>query len=219
MKVLFVPLLAGLMVLTGGVVLAGSADAATSARIVRWKDGDTVVTSRGTVRLIGIDTPERGRCGSVRATRHAEQLAPRGSRIKLVDPKSVKNRDRYGRKLRYVQTSGGRDVGLSQIVAGARARYDSRDGYQYHPRQNRYHRADSSHPNYRCTSTVRTSSKLRAYPPASKWNCPAGAPIKGNRPSMIYHMPGQRYYKATTPEQCFATRAAAVHAGYRAAKV
>jgi hypothetical protein len=58
-----------------------------------------------------------------------------------------------------------------------------------------------------------TSSK-----PASKWNCPAWAPIKGNAPSKIYHMKGQQYYNNTTPEICFSTEAAARAAGYRKSK-
>ncbi|MGA7204970.1 MAG: hypothetical protein WBX27_10110 [Specibacter sp.] len=59
-----------------------------------------------------------------------------------------------------------------------------------------------------------TSSK-----PASKWNCPAWAPIKGNAPRKIYHMKGQRFYNKTTPEICFSTEAAARAAGYRKSKV
>ncbi|WP_205571846.1 hypothetical protein [Arthrobacter celericrescens] len=55
--------------------------------------------------------------------------------------------------------------------------------------------------------------------PVSTWNCPAWAPIKGNAPSKIYHLPGQRYYTRTTPEVCFATERAAQQAGYRKAKV
>lgn len=51
------------------------------------------------------------------------------------------------------------------------------------------------------------------------WNCPSAYPIKGNANSMIYHMPDQRYYSRTQPEECFATRSAAEAAGYRAAKV
>jgi len=51
--------------------------------------------------------------------------------------------------------------------------------------------------------------------PISKWNCPAWAPIKGNAPSHIYHMPGQQFYTRTTPEACFSTEAAARNAGYR----
>jgi len=74
--------------------------------------------------------------------------------------------------------------------------------------------------------TVSKTSKKTAtigYPsrtkPVSAWNCPAWAPIKGNASSMIYHMPGQRFYKATKPEDCFRTQGAAVSAGYRKAKV
>jgi hypothetical protein len=55
--------------------------------------------------------------------------------------------------------------------------------------------------------------------PASKWNCPAWAPIKGNAPSRIYHLPGQRFYTRTTPEICFTTEAAARQSGYRKSKV
>lgn len=75
------------------------------------------------------------------------------------------------------------------------------------------------------TTVSRTSAKTAkiGYPsrtaPASAWNCPAWAPIKGNANSGIYHMPGQRYYKATKPEDCFRTQTAPKNAGYRAAKV
>lgn len=55
--------------------------------------------------------------------------------------------------------------------------------------------------------------------PASKWTCPAWAPIKGNAPSRIYHLKGQRFYNRTTPEICFATEAAARQGGYRRSKV
>lgn len=55
--------------------------------------------------------------------------------------------------------------------------------------------------------------------PISLNSCPSWAPIKGNADSMIYHLPGQRYYNVTNPEECFRTEAAAVDAGYRRAKV
>ena len=66
--------------LAAGVGLAGvsPAEAApssavtwTNAQVVRWNDGDTVDTSRGTIRLIGVDTPEKGRCGATTATKSA----------------------------------------------------------------------------------------------------------------------------------------------------
>lgn len=54
---------------------------------------------------------------------------------------------------------------------------------------------------------------------ASLWNCPSWAPIKGNADSGIYHMPGQRFYTRTQPEECFRTETAARNAGYRRSKV
>lgn len=55
--------------------------------------------------------------------------------------------------------------------------------------------------------------------PIDTWTCPSWAPIKGNARSGIYHMPNQRFYNATNPEECFRTEAAAQAAGYRKSKV
>jgi hypothetical protein len=46
-------------------------------------------------------------------------------------------------------------------------------------------------------------------------NCPDDYPIKGNRNSMIYHMPHQSSYQGTKAEICFATEEDAIAAGYR----
>jgi hypothetical protein len=188
------------------------------ARVVRWLDGDTVLTTRGEVRLLGDDTPERGRCGAPLATSLARRLAPAGTQVALANPGSVRDKDRYGRLLRYV-VRGTTDVGLRQIRAGAVARYDSRDGYDPHPRQGRYHRVDHRHPDYACSSAP---SDLHSYDPVpGTWDCPSYAPIKGNQgsPEWIYHLPSNAYYDATNPEECFATEAAAVAAGYRPARI
>ncbi len=115
--------------------------------MVRWSDGDTVVTTHGTIRLIGIDTPEVGTCGAKKATRIARRLAPVGSTIKLANPTSVVNQDKYDRKLRYVLV-GGVDIGLRQIRKGAQARYDGLDGYDKHPRQGKYRKADDKNPDH-----------------------------------------------------------------------
>jgi endonuclease YncB( thermonuclease family) len=62
--------------------------------------------------------------------------------VRLVNPAGVDDRDGYGRLLRYVHDSG-RDTGLALIKRGvAKARYDGRDGYDRHPRQAQYRRAD-----------------------------------------------------------------------------
>lgn len=212
--------LSALAVVLASVALTASEASATTtttyARVIRWKDGDSLLTSAGEVRMIGIDTPELGTCGSYSAKHLAERLAPAGVRIKLRNPSSVMNKDRYGRLLRYVDR-GDIDLGRRQIKAGARARYDSRDGYQWHPRQKAYRSTDAGYANYRCGTT----SAGGAYAPISTNSCPSYAPIKGNQGSngWIYHQPGQQYYAVTNPEQCFKTAADAEAAGYRAAKV
>src|SRR6478752_3137089 len=83
-------------VMTPVVSLAHAPAARRTVEIVRWVDGDTVETTAGTVRLIGIDTPERGQCGYTKATTRAKRLAPVGSRIRLTNPSSVDDTDKYG---------------------------------------------------------------------------------------------------------------------------
>ena len=113
-------------------------------------DGDTLKLGNGkTVRVVGIDTPEVGECGYEQA---ADKLASLvlGERVLLT--KSDENTDRYGRLLRYVNI-GGMDAGLREIKAGlAVARYDSRDGYGEHPREDSYIAMDKETKNKSCRS-------------------------------------------------------------------
>jgi micrococcal nuclease len=57
--------------------------------------------------MLGIDTPERGRCGANDATANLRRLAPVGSTVRLVSDRTQAAKDRYGRLLRYVQRQGG----------------------------------------------------------------------------------------------------------------
>ncbi len=111
-------------------------------------DGDTLKLANGdSIRLVGIDAPEKGACGSVKAAELLSRLTL-GERVTLVAP--VSDRDRYDRLLRYVDVSG-TDAGRELIGSGlAIARYDSRDGYEQHPRQARYVRLDHSTPDVAC---------------------------------------------------------------------
>ena len=118
-----------------------SGDDQSRTVVTRVVDGDTVEIASGEhVRLIGIDTPEVGACGYGAATAKLRRMVE-GRKVILVNPDSVQDIDAYGRLLRYVDV-GGEDVGLAQIRAGARARYDSRDGYDPHPREGQYHRSE-----------------------------------------------------------------------------
>ena len=122
-----------------------TAGATTTSRVSSVTDGDTLRLDSGeAVRLVGMDAPEPGRCGSERATRLLTELTL-GKVVTL--PAPVDDRDRYGRLLRYVDVDGV-DAGLRLIKRGlAVARYDSRDGYDRHPREARYVRADRRSPN------------------------------------------------------------------------
>jgi endonuclease YncB( thermonuclease family) len=110
-------------------------------KVSRVVDGDTIRLAGGrSVRLIGIDTPERGKPLYGAAKRSLDRMV--GARVTLVNPASVQNQDSYGRLLRYVRVSG-RDTGLVQIRKGlAHARYDGLDGYDWHPMQKPYRRLD-----------------------------------------------------------------------------
>jgi endonuclease YncB( thermonuclease family) len=116
--------------------------------VSRVIDGDTVELANGqAVRVVGIDTPEQGDCGYPEATSGMEQLVL-GKRVRLGE--SDEDTDRYGRLLRYVNV-GRLDTGLRQITSGhAIARYDSRDGYGRHPREDRYVAADRASTNFAC---------------------------------------------------------------------
>jgi hypothetical protein len=133
-------------------------------------EGDTVELGNGeTVRVVGIDTPEGGECGYDQATANMERLIL-GKRVRLTV--SDEDRDRYGRLLRYVDV-GRLDAGLQQITAGlATARYDSRDGYGYHPRENRYIAADKATPNKKCAARTPPTKAPKA--PAAGDGCAPG---------------------------------------------
>jgi endonuclease YncB( thermonuclease family) len=129
----------GALIALGGCVGSGS----------RAVDGDTVEVRLGaeevTVRLIGVDTPERGDCGYADAKEFV-RAAVVGRPVVLVRSARVANEDRFGRLLRYVVV-GSRDLGERLLREGlANARYDSLDGYPRHAKQNEYRDLDARTP-------------------------------------------------------------------------
>lgn len=138
-------------------------------------DGDTIETTAGTVRLIGIDTPERGQCGDSEASDAISRLVVAGDPVTLELPPGQNAQDKYGRLIRYVGTPAGIDLGLMQLQAGnAVARYDSTDGYPAHPREHAYHAAQvaSFEPDGSIVTTACKTAAPTAAPPAAPTKAP-----------------------------------------------
>jgi endonuclease YncB( thermonuclease family) len=171
---------------------AGPAPADTVV-VTQVIDGDTVVVGEGDhVRLIGIDTPEKGRCGYAAATQHMRDLV--AGKAVVLTAGARDDVDKYGRLLRYVDLPDGTDAGLAQIVGGfAIARYDSRDGYGHHDREEQYVAADTGAA-APCIG-VRAAGDAPSNPPATP--APSTGPATTAAPS------GSVYYA-----NCAAARAA-----------
>ena len=146
---------------------APPADAGTW-RVTHVVDGDTVDVvgadgRREEVRIIGIDTPERYECGFSEAG--AALTAMVEGRQVTLQPGAQSDRDRYRRLLRYVDSDAG-DAGLALIEQGlAIARYDSRDGYGRHPREDAYVAADAATPDPCGAPPPAAVQPLAAVPP------------------------------------------------------
>lgn len=82
-------------------------------------DGDTLDVQgpdgRVTVRLIGMNAPEKDECFAMQATAAMQQLLA-GHTVTLV--KDVSETDQYGRLLRFVETDAGVDVGAEMVRGG-----------------------------------------------------------------------------------------------------
>ena len=159
MKKLALAALAAVTVTTGVLTTVHEVDAArpVSARVTRVIDGDTIVVRTGagrirTVRMVGIDAPEMDSCTARKAKSKLADLV--GGRWVRLTAGARDDHDRYGRILRYVDVRKDGvlvDSGRRLIRGGyAIARYDSRDGYGRHPRQDSYVSADRQSPPYRC---------------------------------------------------------------------
>jgi endonuclease YncB( thermonuclease family) len=138
--------------------------AVSTVRVTRVIDGDTVDVSDGSrIRLIGIDTPERGECGYAQATKYLEGLV--GVKAVVLVAGARDDVDRYGRLLRYVEVDGV-DANFEMIIAGlAIARYDSRNGYGRHDREDQYVYADNATPSSLICDTPTTAAPAPPPPP------------------------------------------------------
>lgn len=96
-------------------------------------DGDTFDVRIGSrterIRVIGIDTPERGVCFANAATAAATRLAS-GKPVVLRGDPTQATRDRYGRLLAYVGLPKGKDLGY-QLIAGGFAKVYVYDNHPF----------------------------------------------------------------------------------------
>ena len=159
---------------TGGATVTPTAEPAEAEgwMVTRVVDGDTLDVTDGasaeTVRLLGIDTPERGDCGFDAASEQLSDLVGVQAVTLTAGGSGQDNKDHYGRILRYVEV-GGVDVGLALLEQGyAISRYDSRDGYGAHPRERAYVAADEA---------------------VAATGCPAPEPILGSPPDLVTEAP------------------------------
>ncbi|MEV0385786.1 thermonuclease family protein [Nonomuraea sp. NPDC050643] len=99
---------------------SGVPKGAVSARLVKIVDGDTIDVMRGgrkiRVRLLEVDTPERGQCWFTTATARTAALLPVGKVVYLLPDKDPK--DPYGRWLFYVFNAKGVHVNRNLVRYG-----------------------------------------------------------------------------------------------------
>jgi endonuclease YncB( thermonuclease family) len=148
--------------------------------VTKVVDGDTIRLGNGeTVRLLGIDAPEAGECGTERAADNLARLVL-GKKVRLKAP--ADDRDRYGRQLRYVDI-GSHDAGLRLIKSGlAVPRYDSRDGYGRHPREDLYIVTAKVAPQVTCAPKPKPKPQPLAQPRAGGNCAPGYAPCVPSYP-------------------------------------
>jgi len=107
------------------------------ARVLRVIDGDTLVArvdgEARRVRLIGIDTPERGECGFGAAGARLRALVG-GRRVRLEADPTQDREDRYGRLLAYVRRPGAARTAQEHLLRSGHAEvyvYRSRPFVRY----------------------------------------------------------------------------------------
>jgi len=106
----------------------------TRAEVTRIVDGDTIevsiASSLDRIRLIGIDTPEYGRCFAEEATSRQAALT-QDQEVLLEADASQDDRDKYGRLLRYIWLPDGHMVNAILVAEGYAYEYTYNEPYRY----------------------------------------------------------------------------------------
>lgn len=199
--------------------------------VARVIDGDTfevnVNGAIGTVRVIGIDTPETVdprkpvECFGIEASNKAKEILS-GQKVKLEYDPTQGERDKYGRLLRHVFLQDGRNFGLLMIKEGYAHEYTYAVPYEYQAEfkaaQNYARENSLGLWGDICQSETGTATAAVEYGAN-------GCSIKGNinaEGEKIYHTPDCDYYAKTVinesaGEQWFCTEREAAAAGWRKA--
>jgi len=113
---------------------------------VRVVDGDTIKVNwhgeETSVRMLGIDTPERGQPGYREATRHLRKMIGPATMVQIEFETGRPRRDRYGRLLAYVWLDG-KNLNVEQVRAG-HSRFITRYGRGKHAEE--FERAERQEP-------------------------------------------------------------------------
>jgi endonuclease YncB( thermonuclease family) len=222
---------------------------AIKAQVLRVVDGDTIHVSLNnkdiTIRMIGIDTPETVdprkpvQCFGKEASNHAHQLLD-GATVYLEQDTSLGDYDKYNRLLRYIWMSDGRLFNQVMISEGYAFEYTYNLPYNYQTQFKSAQRnaqdqqlglwspntCNGFHGAIAATATTipiisgggSSNGGGSTTINADSAPCLVGQ-IKGNRKSMIYHVPdGAFYAKTHVTVECFDSESAAIAAGYRRSK-
>ena len=219
------------------------------AQVLRVVDGDTIHVLLNnkdvTIRMIGIDTPETVdprkpvQCFGKEASNHAHQLLD-GATVYLEQDTSQGDYDKYNRLLRYIWMSDGRLFNQVMIAEGYAFEYTYNLPYNYQTQFKSAQRnaqdqqlglwspntCNGFHGAIAATATTipiisgggSSNGSGSTTINADSAPCLVGQ-IKGNRKSMIYHVPdGAFYAKTHVTVECFDSESAAIAAGYRRSK-
>lgn len=220
------------------LLLTGCSSNTSETTIVEVVDGDTIkVNINGkieSVRFLLVDTPEMGKRPQPFAEEAKNFIEELLSEDTVILEKDNSDRDKYGRLLMYVYTSGGKSVqeellkeGLARVayVYAPNTKYvDKYDAIQKEAQNNdvgiwsieNYAQDDGFHMEVFATKQGGETRKAStSFSPDNNGNC--NGKIKGNQGSngWIYHVPDGAYYNNTKAEECFDTEQAAKKAGYR----
>ena len=161
----------------------------------------------------------RGRASRIRKrTCHITVIVSRYSPAQLADLR--KREAQAGRAGSRTGSSAAearrRRVASSRELAATRAAEEEALDHEGHDHEGHDHEGHDHKGDEAVVAALDATDDAGSAAPLADGGAPEGHDIKGNADSMLYHLPGSRYYKATKAEVYFATVEDAERAGYAA---